>query len=53
MLMAYKVLERIEETDKHRFPSQITRDYYEIVHQLAESLACLNGLKFDGHGAHQ
>ena len=50
--MSVEIIERIETTDKERFPSQVVRDYYDVVHQLFEALASLEGLKFDGQGSH-
>lgn len=47
--MSDKILERVRETDEDRFP----RDYYDALRQLMEAIACLNGVKSQGLGAHQ
>ncbi|MFW6142340.1 MAG: hypothetical protein ACOC53_07260 [Candidatus Saliniplasma sp.] len=51
--MSDKILERVRETDEDRFPSQVLRDYYDVLRQLMEAIACLNGVKSQGLGAHQ
>ncbi len=51
--MSDKILERVRETDEDRFPSQVLRDYYDALRQLMEAVACLNGVKSEGLGAHQ
>lgn len=51
--MSEKILERVKETDKERFPSQVLRDYYDAIRQLMEAVASLHGVKSEGLGAHQ
>ena len=51
--MAEKSLERLKETDKKKYPSQTLRDYYDILRQLMEGLASLEGVKSQGKGAHK
>jgi len=51
--MSENILERIEETDEEKFPSQILRDYYDAIRQLMEAIASLNGVKSEGISAHQ
>ena len=38
--------------DIMKYPSNSLDDYYDIIHQLSESICCINGLKFSGDGAH-
>ena len=51
--MSNKILERINLTEKDSFPSQVVRDYFDIIHQLFEALASFEGVKFDGTGSHE
>ena len=50
--MAEQTLARIKDTDAQKYPSQVLKDYYEALHYLMESLACLKGIKNSGDGAH-
>ena len=50
--MATKTLEWLETMDGRSFPSQYVREIYETIHLLMESLASIEGIKFDGEGAH-
>ena len=47
------ILDRVEETDEEKFPSQVLRDYYDAIRQLMEAIASLNGVKSEGIDAHQ
>lgn len=51
--MSGKILDRIEETDDEEFPSQVLQDYYDVLHQLIEAIANLDGVETGGAGAHQ
>lgn len=46
-------LERLNAFDKLKYPSNTLDDYYDILHQLMESLSLLNGFKFSGDSAHK
>jgi hypothetical protein len=50
--MAKTTLERLENTDKLKYPANTLDDYYNVIHYLMEALACLNGIKFKGEKAH-
>ena len=50
--MAVITLDRLDKTDKEKYPSNTLVDYYEIIHKLLESLACIEGIKVRGEGAH-
>lgn len=51
--MSKLTLKRIKETDKNQYPSHILTDYYDVIHNLMESLSLINGIKIKGDGAHQ
>lgn len=51
--MSKKILDRIEKTDVEEFPSQVLQDYYDVLHQLIEAIANLDGVETGGAGAHQ
>ena len=51
--MAEITLERLENTDLGRYPSNSLVDYYEIIHKLLDAIACQSGIKVKGDGAHQ
>ena len=50
--MAMITLERLNETDKDKYPSNTLTDYYDIIRKLMESLNFLDGVKIKGEGAH-
>ena len=50
--MADITLNRLNETDKLKYPSNTLDDYYDIIHQLMEALALSDGVKIKGEGAH-
>lgn len=50
--MADMTLERLETTDKLKFPANTLDDYYNIIHQLMESVLSLEGLKIKGDKTH-
>lgn len=51
--MAEITLERLENTDMEKYPSNTLLDYYGVVHQLIEALTIRDGIKVRGEGAHQ
>ena len=53
LYMSKLTLKRIKETDKNQYPSHILTDYYDVIHNLMESLSLINGIKIKGDGAHQ
>lgn len=52
MKMGEITLERLETTDKLKFPANTLEDYYNIIHQLMESVLSLEGIKIKGDKAH-
>ena len=46
-------LEMIKQIDKSRFPSNITKEYYEVVRELTSIILLLDGYKTLGEGAHK
>lgn len=50
--MADRTLERIAETDRQRFTTQIVKDYYDVIHYLLEGTSVALGKKVKGRGAH-
>lgn len=50
--MAEITLNRLNETDKLKYPSNTLDDYYDCLHQLMESIVFIEGIKFKGDGAH-
>ncbi len=50
--MADRTLERIAETDKERFTTQVVKDYYDVIHYLLEGIGMGLGKKVKGRGAH-
>jgi hypothetical protein len=51
--MALMTLERLNATDKLKYPANTVTDYYDVIHKLLEALALLKGTKTKGEGAHQ
>jgi uncharacterized protein (UPF0332 family) len=51
--MAEITLERLNNTDMGKYPSNTLLDYYDIVHKLMEALTLREGIKVKGEGAHQ
>jgi uncharacterized coiled-coil DUF342 family protein len=52
-IMAEITLERLENTDIEKYPTNTLNDYYDVIHKLMEALSMLNGIKVKGEGAHQ
>ena len=50
--MADITLNRLNETDKLKYPSNTLEDYYDIIHKLMEALTLSDGVKIKGEGAH-
>lgn len=51
--MAEITLERVNETDVNKYPSNVLVDYYDIIHKLLEAITMQEGTKIKGEGAHQ
>lgn len=51
--MSQITLERLSGLDKLKYPSNTLDDYYDILHQLMESISFLKGVKFSGDSAHK
>jgi len=51
--MAEVTLERLDNTDMNKYPSNTLLDYYDVVHKLIEALTLREGIKVKGEGAHQ
>ncbi len=52
-IMAEITLERLEDTDREKYPTNTLNDYYDAIHKLMEALSMLNGIKIKGERAHQ
>ncbi|KHO45860.1 MAG: hypothetical protein QS98_C0007G0018 [archaeon GW2011_AR3] len=46
-------LDMIEHIDSQKYPSNVTKEYYEIIRELASVLLLLDGWKAYGEGAHK
>lgn len=46
-------LERLNKTDKEKYPADTLKDYYDIIHKLMEAITLKEGIKTKGDGAHQ
>jgi len=53
MKMAKITLERLENTDMEKYPSNTLSDYYDVIHKLIEAMMIRDGIKVKGEGAHQ
>ncbi len=51
--MAKITLERLNETNLEKYPTNTIKDYYDVLHELMESLISLEGVKIKGEGAHK
>ncbi|MBS3136982.1 hypothetical protein J4232_00990 [Candidatus Woesearchaeota archaeon] len=51
--MAEITLERLDNTDMEKYPSNTLLDYYDVVHKLIEAITVSDGIKIKGEGAHQ
>jgi len=52
-MMAEVTLERLENTNKEKYPTNTLTDYYDVIHKLMEALTIRDGIKISGEGAHQ
>ena len=52
-ILAEVTLERTNETDFNKYPSNILVDYYDIIHKLLEAITIREGIKIKGEGAHE
>jgi hypothetical protein len=46
-------LDRLNETNIEKYPSNSLTDYYDIIHQYLEAISSLKGIKITDTGAHQ
>ena len=51
--MVDTTLEMIKHIDKNKFPSNVTKEYYEVVRELVSIVLLLDGYKAVGEGAHK
>ncbi len=51
--MAETTLEMIKTVDKAKFPTNVTKEYYEVIRELITGILLLDGLKAVGEGAHK
>lgn len=50
--MAKITLERLNQLDITKYPTNSLNDYYDIIHKLLEALATMEGVKTQSEGAH-
>lgn len=46
-------LEMVKQINKNKFPSNITKEYYDIIRELISVILLLDGYKTVGEGAHK
>ena len=51
--MVETTLQMIKQIDKSKFPSNVTKEYYEVIRELMSIILLLDGYKADGEGAHK
>lgn len=51
--MVDTTLEMIQQIDKGKFPSNVTKEYYEVIRELISVIVLLDGYKAIGEGAHK
>ena len=51
--MAKITLQRLNEIDIEKYPSNTLNDYYDIIHKLMEAYTLRKGVKIKGEGAHK
>lgn len=51
--MVEDTLKMIDELDGSRFPSNVTKEYYDVIRELASIILLLDGYKIRGEGAHK
>src|SRR3989338_4300803 len=50
---AETTLQRLQETDIEKYPSNTLKDYYDVAHMIMDAIALVDGVKSRGEGAHQ
>lgn len=50
--MADITIERIKDTNKEKYPSNVLTDYYNVIRNLLEAITLKKGIKIKGEGAH-
>ena len=53
MKMVETTLQMIEAIDAERFPSNIVKEYYDVIRELMTTILLLDGFKTYGEGAHK
>lgn len=53
VIMAKITLERLNNTNMNKYPSNTLIDYYDAIHKLIEAITLKEGFKVKGEGAHQ
>jgi len=51
--MAKITLQRLNEINLYKYPTNTLIDYYDSIHKLMEALSLKEGIKIKGEGAHQ
>jgi len=51
--MADTTLSMVEQIDKNKFPSNVAKEYYDIIRELISIILLLDGYKTLGEGAHK
>jgi hypothetical protein len=51
--MVETTLAMIEQVDKEKFPSNVAKEYYEVIRELTSIILLLDGYKAIGEGAHK
>lgn len=51
--MAKITLERLQNTDMEKYPTNTLTDYYDVIHKLLEAITLIGGIKIKGEGAHK
>lgn len=51
--MVETTLEMIKLIDSKKFPSNIVKEYYEVIRELMTTILLLDGFKTEGEGAHK
>ncbi len=53
MKMAENTIELVKTIDSEKFPSHVTKEYYDIIRELMSIILLLDGYKTQGEGAHR
>ena len=51
--MGRVTLERLDNTDMEKYPTNTLLDYYDVIHKLIEAITLMEGIKIKGEGSHQ